>query len=100
MDTPRDSLSETLHCWKVTPPADPDFRSAVWRRIGSRAGESWPAYLRTHAAAWAVATAVTLGAAAYAGHTAAQARVRADRETMVVSYLADLDPRVQATLKP
>jgi hypothetical protein len=41
-----------------------------------------------------------LGAAAFTGRATAQARVRADREAMVVSYLVDLDPRVQAMLKP
>ena len=41
-----------------------------------------------------------LGVAAYSGTALAQARVRAERETMVVNYLVDLDPRVQAVLKP
>ena len=43
---------------------------------------------------------LAIGTAAFTGHVAASARVRADRETMVVSYLTDLDPRVQAVLKP
>ena len=100
MDTHPDSLSEALHRWKITPPADAGFRTTVWQRIGDRAKESWPVYLRTHATAWAVVAAVMLGVAAYAGHATAQARVRSDRETMIVSYLVDLDPRVQATLQP
>ena len=100
MDASRDPLSETLRCWKVAPPSDAGFRDAVWRRIGDRARESWPAHLRTHALAWVAAAAVMLGAAAYAGHATAQSRIRADREALVVSYLADLDPRVQATPRP
>lgn len=44
--------------------------------------------------------AVVLSAAGWTGHAAAQARMRADREAIVASYLVDLDPRVQASLKP
>jgi hypothetical protein len=83
MDTPSDSLSEALRRWKVAPPVDAGFRN-----------------LRTHAAAWVLVTVVMLGAAAFTGRATAEARVRADREAMVVSYLVDLDPRVQAMLKP
>ena len=100
MDTPSDSLSEALRRWKVAPPVDAGFRNAVWQRIDARTRESWPAYLRTHAAAWVLVTVVMLGAAAFTGRATAEARVRADREAMVVSYLVDLDPRVQAMLKP
>ena len=100
MNIPRDSLSEVLLRWRVTPPADPNFRSAVWQRIGDRTKESWTVYLRSHAITWAVMSAMLLAAAAYTGHSTAQARVRADREAIVVSYLADLDPRVQAALRP
>ena len=45
-------------------------------------------------------TVLTLSAAALTGQAAAKARVRADREQMTVTYLVDLDPRVQAMLKP
>ena len=95
-----DSLSSRLQRWRVTPPADPDFRGRVWSRIGRAADASWPGYLRAHAAAWSLAAVLAIGTAAFTGHVAASARVRADRETMVVSYLTDLDPRVQAVLKP
>jgi hypothetical protein len=100
MNTPRDSLSAVLQRWRVDPPADPNFRTAVWQRLDARARETWPAYLRSHATAWSLATLVLLGAAAYSGAALAQARVRADREAIVVNYLVDLDPRVQAVLKP
>ncbi|MDD3179946.1 MAG: hypothetical protein PHQ04_06285 [Opitutaceae bacterium] len=101
MNSSRDPLSVILSGWRVAPPANPDFRPAVWRRIGAlRSRESWPAYLRAHAALWTLMAAVVLSAAGWTGHAAAQARMRADREAIVASYLVDLDPRVQASLKP
>jgi hypothetical protein len=100
MNSPHDTLSEVLRDWRVKPPADPNFRHLVWQRIGGRARETWPAYLRSHVAAWALAAVVTLGAAAFTGSAMARAQIRADREALVVTYLVDLDPRVQALLKP
>ncbi len=100
MNAPRDSLSDALRRWDVKPPADPGFRNRVWLRIDRRPGESWPAYLRSHAATWAIMSAAMLAAAAYTGHSTAEARIRADRDAIVVAYLVDLDPRVQAALKP
>lgn len=100
MNFPPDPLSTVLQSWCVAPPADPNFRHAVWQRIAARARESWPAYLRAHAAAWALAAAVLLGAAGYTGHAVARAHAQADREAIVVNYLIDLDPRVQAVLRP
>lgn len=92
-------LSEVLHDWKVNPPADPHFRHSVWQRLNRQIPASWPAYLRGHAAAWMVVTVLTVSGAALTGHAAAQIRVRADREKLAVTYLVDLDPRVQAVLK-
>ena len=100
MNNPHDSLAERLRSWRVNPPADPGFRQRVWQRIERPGGLTWPAYLRAHTAAWSLVAVLTLSAAAYTGSALARARVRADRETMVVSYLVDLDPRVQAVLKP
>jgi hypothetical protein len=101
MKTPRDSLSESLQRWRVTPPSDPGFRAAVWARIRAAGGrESWPAFVRAHAAAWAVAAVVTLGTAGYGGYAVARARAAADREAIVVTYLTGLDPRAQAVLRP
>ena len=100
MHIPPDSLSEALRDWRVNPPADPDFRPAVWRRLGRQRAATWPVYLRSHATTWSLAAVLALGAAAYSGSALARARVRADREAIVVSYLVDLDPRVQAVLKP
>ena len=95
-----ESLAEGLRRWQVTPPAAPDFRSQVWQRIGRQSRASWPTYLRAHSAAWSLAAILILGAAAYTGRSAARAQVHADRETLVVTYLVDLDPRVQAVLRP
>lgn len=100
MNDSGDSLSEILHSWQVRPPADPSFRQRVWQRIGKPAGTTWPAYLRAHATAWSLASIVVLGAAAYSGRALAHSQTRADREAIVVTYLVNLDPRVQAVLKP
>ncbi|MSU46481.1 MAG: hypothetical protein EXS42_05015 [Lacunisphaera sp.] len=100
MNTSRDSLPQALRDWRVTPPADPNFRHGVWQRIACRTRATWPAYLQSHAAAWSLVAMVALGAAAYTGKALARAYVRADREAIVVTYLVDLDPRVQAALKP
>jgi hypothetical protein len=100
MNTSHDTLSERLRSWRVTPPVDPDFRHGVWQRIGKQAGGNWPAYLRAHAAAWSLASILVLGAAGYGGSALARSQTRADREAIAVSYLVNIDPRVQALLKP
>lgn len=100
MNTPPDNLTEGLRSWRVNPPADPDFRPRVWQRIRSQARATWAGYLRAHSAAWSLAAIVALSAAAYTGHVVADSHARADREALVVTYLVDLDPRVQAVLKP
>jgi hypothetical protein len=100
MSTSRDSLSEALHAWRVTPPADPDFRQRVWQRVGNRSRTTWPDYLRMHAAAWSASLVIILSVAAYGGGALARSQTRADREAIVVTYLVNLDPRVQAVLKP
>ena len=99
MNTSRDPLSETLRGWQVTPAPDPNFRQDVWKRIGKEHGVTWPAYLRAHMAVWALAAAVVVGAAGFAGGALARSQARTDREAIVVTYLVDLDPRVQALLK-
>jgi hypothetical protein len=100
MNPPQNPLSAVLRDWRVEPPADPNFRHRVWARLDRQLPSTWPAYLRGHALAWMLVTVLTVSAAALTGQAAAKARVRADREMMVVNYLVDLDPRVQAVLKP
>ena len=100
MNPPRNPLSEALRDWRVEPPADPNFRHRVWQRLHHPLPPTWSAYLRGHAVTWMLVTVLTVSAAALTGHATARARVKADREMMVVTYLVDLDPRVQAVLKP
>lgn len=100
MNTSRDNLSEVLRGWRVKPPADPDFRHRVWQRLGSQPRVTWPAYLRAHTAAWSMAALLAVTVAGYTGSTLARAKAQANREAMVVAYLVELDPRVQAVLKP
>ena len=100
MNSRHDALSETLASWKVSPPPDPGFRAAVWGRIRKRSDETWPSYLRAHASTWVAVAVAMLAAAAYTGHATARAQARSDREALVDTYLVDLDPRVQASLRP
>ena len=100
MNVPRESLDVRLKAWRVNPPADPEFRHRVWQRIGARQRETWPVYLRSHASAWSLVAVFALGAAAYTGGSLARAHVRADREALVTNYLVELDPRVQAVMRP
>lgn len=96
--TSPDRLGETLRTWRVAPPADPGFRTAVWTRLQRRAPATWPAYLRGNLAGWAVAAGLAVVAAGWSGHQLAQARLDARREQMVVNYLGELDPRVLARI--
>jgi hypothetical protein len=97
---PRDPLSDTLATWRLDPPADPGFRAAVWERIRAGSQETWAAYVRGHRLGWATLAVFAIGIAGWAGHTAAEAKLEAGRERMVVHYLGNLDPRVLAKLRP
>ena len=97
---PNDPLSRTLAGWRVQPQADPNFRPAVWQRIRLTTRETWATYVRAHLATWAVVAVVTVTAAGWAGLSAGQARLSANRDAMVTAYLVELDPRVQAQLRP
>lgn len=97
---PNDPLPPLLATWRVGPKVNPQFRAQVWSRIGSHARQSWPAYVRSHLAPWSFAAALVIVSAGWLGHVAGEARISARREAMVVSYLVDLDPRVQAKLRP
>lgn len=102
MDSPhsQDSLSAVLRHWRVRPALAPAFRAAVWQRIAQRSRDSWAGYLQAHRLVVSVATVAVLGVAGWTGHAAAQAKIAADRDAMVVTYLVGLDPRVQAKLRP
>jgi len=97
---PNDPLSRSLAAWRVEPEADPNFRPAVWERIRQISRETWATYVRAHFAAWSVVAVVAVTAAGWAGVSASRSRLTADRDAMVVSYLVELDPRVQAKLHP
>jgi hypothetical protein len=47
-----------------------------------------------------LASIVMLTAAACGGRALAHRQIRADRESIVVTYLVGIDPRVQAALRP
>jgi hypothetical protein len=47
-----------------------------------------------------MAVALAMGVAAFTGSAVARSQTRADRSAIVATYLVDLDPRVQAVLKP
>lgn len=95
-----DPLSRTLADWQVAPARNPHFRPAVWQRIREKTRATWAAYVRAHLAAWSIAALVAVSAAGWAGASAGRAKLSADREATVVSYLVELDPRVQARLQP
>jgi hypothetical protein len=97
---PHDPLSATLQHWRVAPARAPGFRPAVWRRIAQRSRDTWTGYVQAHRLAWSVAAVAVVGVAGWTGHAAAQARLAAERDAMVTAYLVELDPRVQAGLRP
>src|SRR5687767_16007834 len=97
---PDERLSRTLEDWRIQPLVNPNFRPAVWQRIRQRSGETLASYVRAHAAAWSIATVLAVTAAGLVGVTAGRAQLNVKRDAMVVSYLVDLDPRVQAKLRP
>ncbi len=97
---PNERLSRTLETWRIHPPVNPSFRPEVWQRIHRTSGETFASYLRAHAAAWSVASVFAIAAAVVAGVTAARAQLDTKRDAMVVAYLVELDPRVQARLRP
>src|SRR5688572_2728493 len=97
---PRDPLSEALQRWRIQPARNRNFRDAVWQRIDHQARLSWSSYIRGHLVGWSVTAMLALVVAGWGGHAMAQARLDAERNAMVVSYLSGLDPRVLIKLRP
>ena len=97
---PNEPLARTLAAWRVNPPMNPNFRPAVWQMIQQRARETWASYVRAHRLSWSLVALVAVMAAGWTGRSVAQAKLDAEREEMVVSYLGNLDPRVMAKLRP
>jgi hypothetical protein len=96
MDSPKtpDSLSRTLAGWQVDAPRNPQFRTAVWARIGRGGGAlPWMIYLRQHAAPFAGALALAVVLGALGGRERARARVAAESAKLAAAYVQGLDAR-------
>ena len=98
MNSSETKLSEALQAWRVEAKPAANFRPDVWARIRRAERESWTAYVRGRLAGWAVGAAMAVAVAGLAGNAMARAKLEAERERMVVSYLTELDPRVLAKL--
>jgi hypothetical protein len=89
------SLSRILADWRVTPPRDPHFRTAVWSRLeAARRPSSWPAFARAHRPVLTGALAAALVIGAWAGREQARARVDHERDGIARAYVQSLDARV------
>lgn len=97
---PNGSLSRLLAAWRLAPPPNPNFRPAVWQRLRQQSRETWAGYVRAHLAGWSLLAVLSVAAAGWTGHSVARAKLEADREQMVVSYLGGLDPRVLVRQQP
>ena len=89
-----DPLSRALADWRLTPPRNPQFRTAVWARLdAARSAPTWTVYLRAHGAlvAGALMAAMVLGA--WSGHARAHERDTAARAALVADYVHGLDAR-------
>jgi len=100
MKTSPVTLTKLLHNWQVTPSPDPNFRHNVWERIRRSKRVTWLGYLKSHATIWFISATMAMVVAGYTGNSLARSHVRTDRENLVVTYLVNLDPRVQAALNP
>ncbi len=91
---PTDSLSRTLADWRVAPGRTPEFRAAVWARIGEeKATLSWAVYARRNAGivAGALALAATVGGVI--GKEQARAQADAASARLAAAYVQGLDAR-------
>ena len=90
-----DDLSRELACWRLNPPADPGFRTAVRARLDAATGQGgWLAYVRQHAGAVAASLVLAVAAGALGGWGSARARAGADREHLARAYVEQFDPRM------
>jgi hypothetical protein len=89
-----DDLTSTLASWRVNPPADPAFRTAVRARLDSdESALSWPRFARRHAALVAGLLGVATVGGALGGQASARMRVAEARERLVSAYVQSLDAR-------
>jgi hypothetical protein len=96
MNLSRDSLSEILQNWRIAPPGDPQFRTAVWARLQAARATRWAVYVRQHAAASCAALALAVVAGGWLGQWQARRQAAQDREMLATTYLAEIDARVIA----
>lgn len=91
---PNDSLSRTLADWRVTPERAPEFRAAVWARIGEeKAPLPWAVYARRNAAAVAGAMALAAVLGGVVGKEQARAKADAASARLAAAYVQGLDAR-------
>ena len=89
-----DPLSRTLAAWRVSAPRNPQFRTAVWERIASRAQPlPWANYLRQHGAAVSGALVLAIAVGALSGRGWARAQAQADSARLAAIYVGGLDAR-------
>jgi hypothetical protein len=96
MNAPPDPLSPLLGTWRIAPPSDPQFRTAVWARLQAARDTRWAAYVRHHAAASCAALALAVVAGGWFGQWQAHRQAAQDREMLATTYLAEIDARVIA----
>lgn len=92
---PNDSLARTLQDWRVAPGRTPEFRAAVWARIGGeKATLPWAVYARRNAGAVAGALAFAAVLGGVVGKEQAQAKAEAASARLAAAYVQGLDARV------
>jgi hypothetical protein len=96
MKAPLNPLSRTLGTWRIAPPGDPLFRTAVWARLQAARDTRWASYVRQHAAASCAALALAVVAGGWFGQWQAHRQAVQDREVLATTYLAEIDARVIA----
>jgi hypothetical protein len=81
----------------VAAPRNPQFRTAVWARLESRAAAlPWAVYVRRHAAAVGGALVLAVAVGAVTGHEWARAQVAAESARLAAAYVGSLDARVMS----
>lgn len=99
----QDSLRTLLHEWEIKPAPDPNFRTAVWRRISARKQRlSYRLWIRTEAVAgdpvWAAAiVAILLFVGAASGSAWQKFEARHERVAGLSAYVLAVNPVAHAT---
>ena len=87
-------LTRALAGWRLAPPRNPHFRTAVRDRLeAARGAPTWTGYLRAHGALVATALAVAVLLGAWSGRERARQHDAAMRATLVADYVHGLDAR-------